>query len=131
VSYLTAALSKLALRADERFTLRATRKRLHPPGVVPPGADEGASAGRATQVLTNEDGSPVLTGFAVSPGRVVGEASLVLDAGQFHKMKPNTILVCQMTSPAWTQVRAHYVYCISVHCALLGTIQLLMKKRAE
>ena len=77
----------------------------------------------------------MLNGFPVSPGVVVGEASsvdlnaricfvytcrrlidlsliageasLVMDAQQFDQMKPGTILVCPMTSPAWTQLFAH------------------------
>ena len=40
-------------------------------------------AGRATQVLTNDDNANVLNGFPVSPGVIVGEASLVMDAQQF------------------------------------------------
>jgi pyruvate,water dikinase len=91
-------------RTEDRFVLREARKRVHPPGLVPPGAEEGSMAGRATQVLTNDENSEVLNGFAVSPGVVVGVASLVVDAQHFSDMMPNTILVCPMTSPAWTQV---------------------------
>ena len=96
-----------AERAEERLVLREARKRVHPPGLVPPGADEGSMAGRATQVLTNDENSEVLNGFPVSPGVVVGVASLVIDATHFSDMMPNTILVCPMTSPAWTQLFAH------------------------
>ena len=101
-------------RAEERLLLREARKRVHPPGLVPPGADEGATAGRATQVLTNDEDSEVLKGFPVSPGTVVGVASLVIDAQHFSEMMPNTILVCPMTSPAWTQLFAHATGLVTV-----------------
>ena len=41
-----AGLPELVGLAEERDQLREARKRVHPPGLVPPGADEGATAGR-------------------------------------------------------------------------------------
>ena len=70
--------------------------------------------GSATQVLTNDEDSEVLKGFPVSPGTVVGVASLVIDAQHFSEMMPNTILVCPMTSPAWTQLFAHATGLVTV-----------------
>ena len=43
-----------------------------------------------------------LEGFAVSPGKVTGAASVVLSPADFASMKPDTILVCPTTTPAWT-----------------------------
>lgn len=43
-----------------------------------------------------------LDGFPVSTGRVVAPASVIHDAADFDQMRPNTILVCTTTTPAWT-----------------------------
>ena len=99
------ALPEFGARAEERCALREQRKRVHPPGTLPVDA-ANQDKGRETQRF-NADDSEVLRGFAVSPGTVVGEASLVIDAAHFGEMRPNTILVCPMTSPAWTQLFAH------------------------
>ena len=48
-----------------------------------------------------------MSGFAVSPGRIEGEVSVIHSPADFDKMKPNTILVCPMTTPAWTQLFSH------------------------
>jgi rifampicin phosphotransferase len=47
-----------------------------------------------------------LRGFAVSPGRVTGPASVILSPADFDKMEPGTILVCPTTTPAWTPLLA-------------------------
>ena len=92
------------LTADRR-ELREARKLLHPPGTIPPEISKEVRA-RETQKL-NDDASDVLNGFAVSPGTIVGKASVINSAAEFDQMKPGTILVCPMTSPAWTQLFAH------------------------
>ena len=90
------------LAADER-ELREARKRIHPPGAIP---IEDHANGAATQKLNAPD-SNTMSGFAVSPGRIEGEVSVILSPADFDKMKPNTILVCPMTTPAWTQLFSH------------------------
>ena len=102
-----AGLTELVGLAEERDQLREARKRVHPPGSVPPlGDDQPGLKYKETQI-DNADDAEVLDGFPVSPGTIVGEASLVLSAEHFDEMKPGTILVCPMTSPAWTQLFAH------------------------
>ena len=97
------SLPELAqLAADER-ELREARKRIHPPGAIP--VDQHANAA-ATQKLNSPD-SNIMSGFAVSPGRIEGEVSVILSPADFDNMKPNTILVCPMTTPAWTQLFSH------------------------
>ena len=47
-----------------------------------------------------------LEGFAVSPGKVTGVATVVLSPADFSQMRPDTILVCPTTTPAWTPLFA-------------------------
>jgi len=97
------ALPELGKKAAGARELRAARKRVHPPGAIP--IDQHAS-GAATQKLNLAD-SNVMSGFAVSPGKIEGEVSVILSPSEFDKMKPGTILVCPMTTPAWTQLFSH------------------------
>jgi phosphohistidine swiveling domain-containing protein len=95
----------LARLARERRELRESRKRLHPPPVVPP--DHKPRLGPfdmsawETQRRNEPDGA-VLRGFAVSPGRVSAPASVIRSPADFSEMEPGTILVCSTTTPAWT-----------------------------
>ena len=50
----------------------------------------------------NAQDSDTLVGFAVSPGKVTGIASVILSPSDFAQMQPDTILVCPTTTPAWT-----------------------------
>ena len=54
----------------------------------------------------NADDSNTLNGFAVSPGKVTGSASVVLSPNDFETMQPDTILICATTTPAWTPLFA-------------------------
>ncbi|MYD97021.1 MAG: hypothetical protein F4X98_06500 [Gammaproteobacteria bacterium] len=86
--------------AIDRRALRESRKRLAPPVEVPGPPPWAQSAA----VAESDPGSSILKGSAVSPGKVTAEASLVLSAMDFAKMRPGTILVCPTTTPAWTQL---------------------------
>lgn len=92
------------LAAEER-ELREARKRIHPPGAIP--VDQHANPA-ATQKLNAPDNN-TMSGFAVSPGKIEGEVSVILSPADFDKMKSNTILVCPMTTPAWTQLFSHAI----------------------
>ena len=46
----------------------------------------------------------MISGFAVSPGAVTGVASVIMSPDEFDRMEPDTILVCPLTTPAWTQL---------------------------
>jgi pyruvate,water dikinase len=93
--------------AAERRELREARKRLHPPGTIPPEASQNPGvAFKETQVV-NDPNSAVLNGIPVSPGTIEEAASLILNVDEFDKMEPGSILVCPMTTPAWTQLFAH------------------------
>ena len=93
----------------ERRRLLERRKQLHPPPAVPPaftlkivGMDFSNREGQRR----NRPDSPVLKGFAVSPGQVRAPASVIRSTDDFEKMEPGTILVCPMTTPAWTPLFA-------------------------
>ena len=55
----------------------------------------------------NDDSSDTLMGIPVSPGTITAEASVIMNPSEFSNMIPGSILVCPMTSPAWTQLFAH------------------------
>ena len=94
------------LTADRR-ALREARKRLHPPGTIPPEArEDGVVRGIETQTY-NDPASATLKGVPVSAGSVTGVASVIRSAAEFDQMKPGSILVCAMTNPAWTPLFAH------------------------
>ncbi|MFP6834650.1 MAG: PEP-utilizing enzyme, partial [Pseudomonadales bacterium] len=101
--------SELGQAARRRRDLRDARKKLHPPGTVPPGSHWKIGpfdlSAWETQKRNAED-SNVLNGFAVSPGRVTGPATVILSPADFADMKPDTILVCPTTTPAWTPLFA-------------------------
>ena len=93
-------MSELAERATEQRRLRALRFRMDQPAAIPPVKDKGPYA----TVVSNAEGQDVLRGFAVSPGTVTGIASVVMTPNDFGKMQPGSILVCPLTTPAWTQL---------------------------
>ena len=99
------SVPELARVAAEARELREARKRIHPPGAIPIDQHDNAAA---TQKL-NSPTSNQMIGFAVSPGRIEGEVSVIMSPSDFDNMKPNTILVCPMTTPAWTQLFSHAV----------------------
>jgi len=104
--------------AVRRFELREARKRLRNPPQIPlpdiaSGRAEGQSMGGVritggwvlgSVQMQNASDSRTLEGFACSPGQVSAEASVILSLTDFGKMKPGTILVCPMTTPAWTHL---------------------------
>lgn len=93
----------------QRRALREARKRLHPPGIIPVGARWKFGPIDMTALETqrrNADDVDTLIGFAVSPGKVTGEATVILSPADFEQMRPETILVCPTTTPAWTPLFA-------------------------
>ncbi len=99
----------LGQMAGRRRALREARKKLHPPGMVPEGSRFKFGPFDFSSFETqkrNADSSNTLNGFAVSPGKVTGSASVILSPNDFEKMKPDTILVCPTTTPAWTPLFA-------------------------
>jgi pyruvate,water dikinase len=100
---------ELAELARERRVLREARKRLEPPNSVPP--DGRFKFGPIDMAMfepksRDDTTGPVLTGFAVSPGRLTAPASIIRSPEDFDKMVPDTILVCRTTTPAWTPLFA-------------------------
>jgi rifampicin phosphotransferase len=96
---------ELARLAQERRELREARKRLDPPLSVPPNATLQFGPIRFAMFEPQAGGAsegPTLHGFAVSPGRVTANASVICSPQDFEKMVPDTILVCPTTTPAWT-----------------------------
>ena len=86
--------------AVERRELREARKRLKPPALIP-GPPPWSPLPSDVDAETPDN---VLKGSAVSPGRVTGEACVILSPNDFDRMRPGTILVCPTTTPAWTQL---------------------------
>jgi pyruvate,water dikinase len=90
-----------------RRSLRARRSRLLPPRTV--GAELPAWAannptladffGLRTEPLAASAG---LQGVGVSPGVAEGRARVVRSLDEADRLQPGDILVCHMTSPAWT-----------------------------
>jgi pyruvate,water dikinase len=95
--------------ARERRALREARKRLHPPGAVPPSFRFRIGSFDLSSRLAQREnlgGGATLEGFAVSPGRVTAPASVILSPADFGQMAPGSILVCPTTTPAWTPLFA-------------------------
>lgn len=100
-------LPEFAQIAQERRELRAARKLLTPPPKVPERStlklgpiDLSMFDPTPTDAAKND--GPVLNGYAVSTGRVTAPASVIRSIEDFNQMKPDTILVCTTTTPAWT-----------------------------
>ena len=103
------AVPRFMQLAEDRRELRQARKRLHPPGMVPPKARWRIGPFNLSAFETqmrNEENSDTLNGFAVSPGQVTALASVILSPDDFDKMTAGTILVCPTTTPAWTPLFA-------------------------
>lgn len=93
-------------RAAGERDLRTLRFRMAPPSAIPPlQKDDSPYA----SLRNNEGEQRVLRGFAVSPGTVTGVASVIMTPDEFDQMKPNSILVCPLTTPAWTQLFPHAI----------------------
>ena len=91
--------------ASEQRELREARKRLRAPSAIPP---EVIGNIWISEVQTeNDPNSDTINGIPVSPGSVTAPASLINSPAGFDKMEPDSILVCPMTTPAWTQLFAH------------------------
>jgi pyruvate,water dikinase len=101
------AATEFGQLAAERRELRERRKRLHPPGAIPPEAIEDPGIAFKMTQLKNDDSSDTMMGIPVSPGTITARASVINNASEFDQMQPGSILVCPMTSPAWTQLFAH------------------------
>lgn len=105
--------TRFAAQADERRVLRESRKGLHPPSRVPVDVRFRYGPFDLTRFIEiwetqkrNPDSDDVLSGFAVSPGRVTGPACLIRSPADFERMRPDSILVCPTTTPAWTPLFA-------------------------
>lgn len=99
----------LGQRTAQRRELREARKRLFPPGMIPVGSKFTLGPLDLTAFETqkrNDDDSQTLEGFAVSPGTVTAQATVIGSPEEFEKMTPDTILVCTTTTPAWTPLLA-------------------------
>ena len=103
--YEDRAAPELTTRVAKRRELREARKRLAAPVAIP--KEVKLNLRTVPAVLSNAEGSDTLEGIPVSPGKITGEVSVIHSPADFDKMKPGTILVCPMTTPAWTQLFAH------------------------
>lgn len=104
----------------ERHELREARRRLHPPGTIPEEISENPGVKFKETQFKNDDSSNTMMGIAVSPGTITGPASVIMNADDFHTMQAGSILVCPMTSPAWTQLFAHATGLVTDIGGILG-----------
>jgi len=114
------ALPEMGQLAAERRELREARKRLHPPGTVPPEASNIFEIRFKETQAHNDPSSDTLKGVPVSPGTVTGPVSVIHSPAEFDQMKPGSILVCTMTNPAWTPLFAHAIGLITDIGGILG-----------
>jgi len=112
------ALAHYGQIAAERRELREARKRLHPPGTIPP--DASGNPNLKESHVANDPSSDTLQGIPVSPGSVVSPASLINSPNEFDQMTASSILVCPMTTPAWTQLFAHATGLVTDIGGILG-----------
>ena len=98
------AVADLKADAAAQRKLRVLRFRMEQPPAIPPVA--GDKSAFAT-VRSNTGDDDLLHGFAVSPGSITGVASVILSPDDFDRMQPGSILVCPLTTPAWTQLFPH------------------------
>ena len=101
------ALPALAQQAQEQRELRALRFRMDPPPAIPPLKVSKNTANPLATIHSNKDSEGTLKGFAVSPGKISGVARVIMSPNDFDKMQPDSILVCPLTTPAWTQLFPH------------------------
>lgn len=111
----------------DRRTLREARKQLHPPGRVPPDVRYKVGFLDVTRFFEmwetqklNDPDSGTLEGFAVSPGKIRGTASVIMSPENFAAMRPGSILVCPTTTPAWTPLFVHATGLVTDIGALLA-----------
>lgn len=101
--------SDLSAKASKQRALRDERLSLQPPPTVPEnyrmkiGPFDLSSS---LQPKENRSDGEAIEGYAVSPGRVTAPASVILSPADFEKMRPDSILVCPTTTPAWTPLFA-------------------------
>jgi len=101
------ALPALGQQAQAQRELRALRLRMDPPSAIPPLKESKNTVNPLATIFSNKDSGGTLKGFAVSPGKVSGVASVIMSPNDFDKMQPDSILVCPLTTPAWTQLFPH------------------------
>ena len=112
------ALPEYGQLAAERRELREARKRLRAPSAIPAEIIGHPSLGEVEAV--NDPSSDTLNGIPVSPGSITAPASLINSPAEFDRMKPGSILVCPMTTPAWTQLFAHATGLVTDIGGILG-----------
>lgn len=98
------AKPELMAKAAAQRDLRALRFRMDQPQAIPPVKNDKSAY---ATIRNNEIDENVLRGFAVSPGTVTGVACVIMTPNDFDQMKPDSILVCPLTTPAWTQLFPH------------------------
>ena len=101
-------LPELKSKVKEQRALRALRFRMNQPAAIPP-IETNVTENSFAALRGNSDDANKLLGFAVSPGIVSGIASVIMTPNDFDKMIPDSILVCPLTTPAWTQLFPHAI----------------------
>jgi len=71
--------------------------------VVPWYMERALSTGRGRVQTTGTN----LTGIAASSGKHTGFARVIMNEGEFHKIKPGDVLVCPATTPMWSVLFAN------------------------
>ena len=94
----------LVALTQQRRELRAARRRLLAPNMLPEKARKLRNSRINPTFKENDPDSETMSGFGVSGGVVTGRVSLIDSPEEFARMEPGTILVCHTTSPAWTHL---------------------------
>jgi pyruvate,water dikinase len=103
---------KVAPRQDVVVQRRATwreRRRLTPPSALPlkDGVKFfGIDFSRLMPARTDQAAGTTFGGIGASPGRIAAPASVLHGPEDFDRMRPGTILVAKITTPAWTPLFA-------------------------
>jgi pyruvate,water dikinase len=112
------ALKEYGRIAAQRRELREARKMLRPPSAIP--AEISGNPWIKEVQMQNDPSSDTLRGIPVSPGSVTAPSSLINTPAEFDRMQPGSVLVCPMTSPAWTQLFASAVGLVTDIGGILG-----------
>lgn len=96
-----------ATRAAARRAWQRRRLRITPPRTLGPPLPDWAASNATLADFFGLGGEPVhvpgeLRGVGVSAGRVSGRAAVIRTLDEVERLAPGEILVCPMTSPAWT-----------------------------
>lgn len=103
------AVAHLHASVRERRLLWEQQRQLTPPASLPLKGKArflGIDMSWWAPAQTDQQAGEVIKGVGTSPGRITGQVSLIRGPDEFDQMRPGTILVTKITTPAWTPLFA-------------------------